>query len=164
MRAFQTASLIGKDYEGISDAHNMVVVVTKTYGKETPGGASEPTGPTLTGGARNAAQSLANMLEDQPRPPTRRKARNGYLYTKEEFLAHYGEDGTDQWDEADEPDEYKRGPPDVNSVLGRALWPRETPKMMMKGPDGEDLIGGRYLPTGGRHRTSLQDTAARAPG
>ena len=46
MKAFQTASLIGKDYGGISDAHNMVVVVAKKYGEERDGGASEPTGPT----------------------------------------------------------------------------------------------------------------------
>ena len=32
MRAFQTESLIGKDYGGTSDAHNMVVVVAKKYG------------------------------------------------------------------------------------------------------------------------------------
>ena len=60
--AFQTASLIGRDYEGASDNHNMVVVVAKKYAKERHGGASEPTGPTgprdaaeLTEGAQNAA-------------------------------------------------------------------------------------------------------------
>ena len=38
------------------------------------------------------------------------------------------------------------GPADVNSVLGRALWPRETPKMMMKGPDGEILLAAATCP------------------
>ena len=34
MSAFQTDSLIGRDYGGVSDAHNMVVVVAKTYGEK----------------------------------------------------------------------------------------------------------------------------------
>ena len=46
VKTFQKTSLIGRDYGGISDAHNMVVVVAKKYGGERDGGASEPTGPT----------------------------------------------------------------------------------------------------------------------
>ena len=40
VRAFQSASLIGKDYDGIDDAHNMVVVIAAKYGEERHGGAS----------------------------------------------------------------------------------------------------------------------------
>ena len=46
IRAFQTPSLIGADYDGVADAHNMVVVVAKKYDEGRHGGASEPTGPT----------------------------------------------------------------------------------------------------------------------
>ena len=140
--AFQTSSLIGVDYGGISDQDNMVVVVAKNYVEEKHGGASEPTGShrpaaELTGGAKEAAQSPADTLEDQPKRTDRRKARDGYLYTKEEFLAHYGEDGHDRREEADQADEHVWGTTDVNSILGRALWPRETPKMMV---DGDILL------------------------
>ena len=76
---------------------------------ETDSGASEPAGSTgsrhaveLTEGAKRAAQSLADMLEDQPKSPIRRKARNGYFYTKDEFLEHYDEYGHCRWDEAGE--------------------------------------------------------------
>ena len=92
--AFQTSSLIGRDYGGISDNHNMVIVVAKRNAQERHSGASEPTGPTasraaawlagrentggaseptgatgsrdaatLTEGAKQAAQSLADILE-----------------------------------------------------------------------------------------------------
>ena len=113
---------------------------------EQHGGASEPTGATgsrdaaeLTEGAKQAAQSLADILEGQPKPTARRRARDGRFYTKEEFNAEYGEDlGHDRWEEADEIEEYEWGPNDVNSVLGHALWPRETPKMMM-------LVNGNIL-------------------
>ena len=44
MTAFQTSSLIGHDYGGVSDAHNMVIVVGKMYAEVQHGGASEPTG------------------------------------------------------------------------------------------------------------------------
>ena len=49
VRAFQTASLIGHDYGGISDAHNMVVVLAQLYAKEKLDSASEPIGPTAFG-------------------------------------------------------------------------------------------------------------------
>ena len=42
------------------------------------------------------------MLEDQLKGTARRKPRNGYLYSKEQFLHYYGEDGHDLWQEADE--------------------------------------------------------------
>ena len=81
-------------------------------GPTGPRDATEPelTGPTgprgaaeLTEGAQNAAQFLANVLEDQPKRPDRRKASNGYLYSKEEFLAWYGDDvGHERWEEADQ--------------------------------------------------------------
>ena len=95
--------------------------------EEKHGGASEPTGPTgprdaaepeptgptgprdaaeLTEGAQIAAQGLADMLEDRPKPPERREARDGYLYSKEAFLAHYGDVGEDRWEEAEQPGEY----------------------------------------------------------
>ena len=125
---FQTSSLVGVDYGDISDQHNMVVVVAIKYVEEKHSGALEPTGPTisrdaaeLAGGAKGAAQSLADRLEDQPKRTDRRKARDGYLYSKEEFLDHYGEDGHDWWDEADQTDEYEWGTTDVHSILGRAL-------------------------------------------
>ena len=165
VKAFQKSSMIGRDYGGISDNHNMVVVVGKPYAVEKRGGALEPivpaaptasrdvamrpqgethsgasepngsTGPRdvaqLTEAAKRAAQNLADMLEDQPKGAARRKARDGYLYTHQEFLDYYGEDAQDQWEQAVVTDEYKWGTTDVNSVLGRALWPRETPRMMM---------------------------------
>ena len=75
---------------------------------------------------------LANILEDQPKHPDRRKASDGLLYSKEEFIEWYGDDvGHGRWEEADQLEEYQWEPPDVNSIFGRALWPRETPKMMM---------------------------------
>ena len=46
LTAFQSSSLIGRDYGGVSDNHNMVVVLAKMKGEEQPGGASEPTGST----------------------------------------------------------------------------------------------------------------------
>ena len=44
--AFQTSSLIGVNYGGISDQHNMVAVAAKKYVEEKHDGASEPTCPT----------------------------------------------------------------------------------------------------------------------
>ena len=46
MTTFQTSSMIGHDYEGISNNHNMVVVIAKKYGEEKHSGAAEPTGST----------------------------------------------------------------------------------------------------------------------
>ena len=46
----------------------------------------------LTDGAEKAAKDLANLLEDQPKRSVRRKARDGYLYTKDEFLDFYDDD------------------------------------------------------------------------
>ena len=42
LTAFQTSSLIGVDYEGISEAHNMVVVIAKMRGEEQRALALEP--------------------------------------------------------------------------------------------------------------------------
>ena len=52
LSAFQTSSLIGVDYGGISDRHNMVVVVAKKYVEEKHGGASEPSDSTKGSGAK----------------------------------------------------------------------------------------------------------------
>ena len=202
VQAFQTTSLIGKDYKGISDAHNMVVVVAKMYGEEKHSGASEPTGPIgppdaaepaptgpastrdvpeleeehsgaseptgpsgppvaaepaptdpasardapgLTEAADKAAQSLADMLEDQPKYADRRPAPAGFLYSKEEFLDYYGDDGHDRWEEADQIDEYQWEPNGLSSILGRVLWPRETPRVMMV-VDGEILVAATTCP------------------
>ena len=46
MQAFQKSSMVGKDYRGISDAHNMVLVLAKVDGQETHSDAAEPTGST----------------------------------------------------------------------------------------------------------------------
>ena len=100
----------------------------------------------LTGGAKEAARSLADTLEDQTKRTDHRKARVGYLYTKEEFLAQYGEDGHDWWEEADQTDEYVWGTTNANSILGRALWPRETPKTMMV-VDGDILQAAANCPS-----------------
>ena len=75
----------------------------------------------LTEGAEKAAKDLANLLEDQPKRPVRRKARNGYLYTKDEFLDFYDDEGEDRWEVADQTEEYGWGATDVDSILGRAL-------------------------------------------
>ena len=87
------------------------------------GGALEPAGLTLTEAANSAAQGLAALLEGQPRRTPRRKAPDGLLYTKDEFLAHYEDDGVERWANADEIEEYEWGS-DVHSIVGRALWPR----------------------------------------
>ena len=46
METFKKSSMIGRDYQGISDNHNMVVVFGKLRAVEKRGGAVEPTGPT----------------------------------------------------------------------------------------------------------------------
>ena len=38
MNAFQPSSMIGRDYEGISDNHDMVIVEAKNYVRETNSG------------------------------------------------------------------------------------------------------------------------------
>ena len=43
MSAFQTDSLAGRDYGGVSDAHNMVVVVAKKYSEKRHRDAAEIT-------------------------------------------------------------------------------------------------------------------------
>ena len=114
------------------------------------------------GGAKEASQSRADILEEQPKRTDRRKARDGFLYTKEAFLAHHGEADHDWWEEADQADEYVWGTTEVNNILGRALWPRETPKMMMV-VDGHILMAAAtYPPAIVIEDLSLQDTAARA--
>ena len=109
------------------------------------GGASEPAGAALAGGAEYAAQGLAEMLEDLERPEVRRKARDGRFYTKDEFLNQYGDDGHDKWEEADDVEEYPWGKDDIHSVLGRALWPRETPKQYMV-VDGDIVLAAATCP------------------
>ena len=42
MNVFQPSSMIGRDYEGISDNHDMVIVEAKKYVEETTSGASGP--------------------------------------------------------------------------------------------------------------------------
>ena len=122
--AFQTSSLIGADYGGISDQHNMVAVVAKKYVEEKHGGASEPTGPTVP---RLQSSRDCKGSGAKPSGHTRRSAEaHGFPQS-----AHNGEDGHDWWEEADQTDDFVWRTTDVNSILGRALWPRETSKMMM---------------------------------
>ena len=64
---------------------------------------------------------MANLLEDQPKRSVRRKARNGYLYIKDEFLDFYDDEGEDRWEVADQTEEYGWRATDVDSILGRAL-------------------------------------------
>ena len=89
VRAFQRASTIGKDYGGISDAHNMVVVVAKRNAAERHGGASKPAGRSMppaaaarTEGANRAAQNPAGGASDPaghivPRAPSKLKPAGG---------------------------------------------------------------------------------------
>ena len=78
------------------------------------GGASEPAAPSvpraaaeLSAGANQAAQNLAQLLEDHLQLPERRRAPGGRLYTKEESLEFYGEDGPSRWTQAEQAEEYK---------------------------------------------------------
>ena len=63
----------------------------------------------LTAGAEKAAKDLANLLQDEPQQPIRRKARDGFLYTKHEFLNFYNDEGEDMWEVADQTEEYGWG-------------------------------------------------------
>ena len=63
--------------------------------------ASEPAAASrdaseLTAGAEKAAKDLANLLQDEPQQPIRRKSRDVFLYTKHEFLNFYRPDRTDR--------------------------------------------------------------------
>ena len=79
------------------------------------------------------------MLEDQPKPPHRKKARNCTCYTKEEFVEWYSDElGHDRWADADPADDQEQDTTNIHSVLGRALWPRDTPKIMMV--EGKDIL------------------------
>ena len=63
----------------------------------------------LTAGAEKEAEDLANLLKDQPQQPVRRKARDGVLYTKEDFLNFYKDEGMNMWDVAAQTEESGRG-------------------------------------------------------
>ena len=245
VKAFRRAALIGKDYGGVSDAHNMVVVVAKplpaapqpaarggapepavrrvvlkarknegdarkatpcpadepskpdgpnapsakvartesadqaarTPGAAGPAGSSDPLGATastagakqalpnqaggasepagrsasrpvdeLTAAANQAAEKLARMLDEHLMLPERREAQDGYLYTEEEFREWYGEDSARRWEAAGRPEEYKWDRGDLHSIVGRALWPRDTPKRAMVAADGEVQLAAATCP------------------
>ena len=59
MKAFQKSSLIGHDYRGISDTHNMVLVLAKMYVEEAHSGAAEPTASRERRGALPKAVSTS---------------------------------------------------------------------------------------------------------
>ena len=61
----------------------------------------------LTAGAEKEAEDLA--IKDQPQQPVRRKARDGVLYTKEDFLNFYKDKGMNMWDVAAQTEESGRG-------------------------------------------------------
>ena len=54
-------------------------------------------------------KDLENLLEDQLRQPIRRKARNGFLYTKNEFLDFYKEEGENMWEAAEQTEGFEWG-------------------------------------------------------
>ena len=62
----------------------------------------------LTAGAEKE-EDMANLIKDQSQHPVRRKARDGVLYTKEEFLDFYKDDGSNMWDVADQTKEFGTG-------------------------------------------------------
>ena len=62
----------------------------------------------LTAGAEKE-EDMANLIKDQSQHPVRRKARDGVLYTKEEFLDFYKDDGLNMWDVADQTKEFGTG-------------------------------------------------------
>ena len=108
------------------------------------GGASEPAGGSagrpiheLTAAADQAAENLARMLDEHLMLPERREAPDGRLYTEEEFRELYGEGSASRWEAAERVQEYKWTGGDLHSVVGRALWPRNTPKRAMLAADGE---------------------------
>ena len=75
--------------------------------------------------------------------------RNGNCYTAEEFVQWYGDElGHDRWEEADPREGHEWDTTNVHSVLGRALWPRETPKMMMV-VNGDILLAAATCPPDG---------------
>ena len=61
----------------------------------------------LMAGAEKEAEDLA--IKDQPQQPVRRKARDGVLYTKEDFLNFYKDKGMNMWDVAAQTEESGRG-------------------------------------------------------
>ena len=70
----------------------------------------------------------------------RRQARDGRLYFKDEFVEFYGSDcGEDFWEESPPGKEFPWEDDPVGDI-GRALWPRETPKRMVIQPDGEIAV------------------------
>jgi len=89
---------------------------------------------------------LAKLLQDEPQQPIRRKASYGFLYTKHEFLNFYNDEGEDMWDLAEQTEEFEWGATSVDSMLGRALWPRESPKTIMV-VDGEITTAAATCPT-----------------
>ena len=145
--AFQTQSGVGEDYGGVSAAHNMVVMVAKSRSSsigcapELSAHAPEPEQTEFTTKAMEAAAALATALETTP-PQEQfemRKARDGYLYTMEAFQEHYGKHGVSEWEQAEdigatEPDGAIAR--DRDGIIGRALWPRETPKIALVSRNG----------------------------
>ena len=106
MRAFRIASMIGKSYGGISDAHNMVVVVAELNHQEDRTGVAEPSALAATHAAARHAASEDTGGAGEP--------------------TACGEDlGHDQREEADEIEEYVWVPDDMAPrswlrILGRA--------------------------------------------
>ena len=66
-------------------------------------------------------------------------------HTKDEFLSFYDDEAEDRWEVANQTEPYRWGATNVDSILGRALWPREMPMTMMV-VNGEILMAAAVCP------------------
>jgi len=83
------------------------------------------------------AQKLEDSQSALPSRPDRRQAHDGRLYSKDEFLAHYGDElGETRWEEAPIGEEFDWDE-DPAGVVGLTLWPRESPKRMVVTAEGD---------------------------
>ena len=115
-----------------------------------------------------AAAALATALETTP-PREQfemRKARDGYLYTMEAFQEHYGKHGVSVWEQAEdigatEPDGAIAR--DRDGIIGRALWPREMPKIALVSRNGIMVAAAICTPAAVSHSSSRHYCACGRP-
>ena len=130
---------------GVADSHaNKTVVTPSATGAVEPGDSKAVIAPSLREKAAEAALLLAHTLEDAGSLKVdrgdRRLAFDGRLYLKDEFVAYYGsEHWEDYWEAAPLGQEFPWDD-DPAGDIGRALWPRETPKRMIVQPNGAIMI------------------------
>jgi len=138
----------GRAAQSASSGSNSAIQQTTTVSSDDPRReVSVRDASELTAGAEQASKDFANLLEDQPKQPVRRKANDGLLYSKPEFINFYENEGVDMWESAEPTEEFDWGVTNDASILGRALWPREMPKKVMVVEDGEIMTAAATCPT-----------------